>query len=418
MNKTKKNRKSYKKKRFNKKSINFKNNKSRYNKKSKKKYLKGGRTPLEFFADGVFGPASLTSNITIVVTNHFKNATESTRDYDDWLDNRLPDNKYNLLYILSHPEIDDFLQVLTKTFLIYRDTPINTQNNLPIPRKDPNNIQRVDEEICDFLFHILSEIIEPIKKFFTEKKSNLHMLMDINELIKNIFDKAKWLLWFGIGRQQLEEIKRKSNVIRSVINSYCSMIRFLCIYDINAHRYSFSPYSNNYFIQKFSQGTSRFIPSLIFSTLIPKIVAEINRAGYNDFLKIKSAITSNTPIGKTINITKNIIATIPSIKNLFNKTAITIYGKVKSLQNEHQEQLQKEIQKEIQNEKQPEIVNEENADKFSENERVDDVNQKNTEEFADLKSIEKFVSYELTKLYYEVYTAERFCKQFTGNCDV
>ena len=111
----------------------------------------------------------------------------------------MSNNKYNLFYILSHPEIDTFLEKFTNTSLTYKDVEINTKSKASIPRKDPNNIQRIDEEICDFIYHFLSEIITPIKNFLTANKSNLDILMGINQFIKGIFDNAAWLLWFGIG---------------------------------------------------------------------------------------------------------------------------------------------------------------------------------------------------------------------------
>ena len=393
MNKTKKNRKSYKKKRFNKKSINFKNNKSRYNKKSKKKYLKGGRTWPEFLTHGFYNPASLTSNIGIVVTNHYRNRTNSTENFYEWFTNKKmkgevnEEEKYNLTYILSHSEIIEFQQKIIKSYLEDKDTEINTQNSLPIRRKDPNDIQPIDQEICHFIYRILNIIINDMKTVLTENQTNLQILETINKIIKDIFEKVEWVLWFGIGKDELEEILKKSDLIRSVINSYCSMIRFLCIYDINAHRYSFAPHSNNYVVQKFSQMTSSYIPPLFFSTLIPKIIQKVNEKGYNDILTIKSTITSNTPIGATINITKYIIKyiieIIPAIKHIFNATAKILYKKTEVVKDEY---------------------------------NLDVVNEGSSENFKNLKEIKNFVNGELNVLYADVENAESMCK-ITQNCN-
>ncbi len=385
MNKTKKNRKSYKKKRFNKKSINFKNNKSRYNKKSKKKYLKGGRTPWEFFATW-YKPASLTKNIISVAVTHFGN--KSSHDYYDWLIIDEKNNSYNLAYIFSHPEIKEFQQKIIMSYLGSRDIEINTQSNAPIPRKDYTRIQTIDQDIYDFFYYIIYKIIEYfetsfIENAYKEKKSNLDILMGINDLIKNMFVSVEWANWFGFNKNIDTVCLQKSSLIRSIIKSYCSMIRFLCIYDINAHTYSIARHSNMYLLQKFSQTTSFSVPSKIFSTLIPKIVQKVNEEGYNDILTIKSTITSNTPIGATINITKNIIATIPIIKDMFNQTAKDIYKHNIATKDEHV---------------------------------IDDVKTEISTQFENFKQIEDFVNGELNVLYDDVANAESMCK-FSENCN-
>ena len=377
MNKTKKNRKSYKKKIFNKKSINFKNNKSRYNKKSKKKYLKGGRTWWEYGATW-YKPANLTKNIISVAVTHFGN--QSSEDYYTWLKKDEDNNSYNLAYIISHDEIKNFQQKIIMSYFDNRGIEINTQNNAPIPRKDHTSIQTIDQDIYDFFYYIIYKIIDNIEKSFIqnaydEKKNNLDILDEINTIIRNIFVSVEWANWFGFNKNIDTVCLQKSSLIRSIIKSYCSMIRFLCIYDINAHTYSIAPHSNMYLLQKFSQTTRFSVPPKIFSTLIPKIVKEISKQGYNDILTIKSTITSNTPIGATINITKNIIATIPIIKDMFYQTASNYYK----------------------------------IDKH-------DVNTEISTQFKNFEQIKNFVNEELNVLYEEVKTAESNCK-FSYNCN-